>query len=149
MWSNSQRLKPIFIKKMINIIKPRVEGLFQTIQWLVLSTNNTIIFHKTRRFVHVYFFRKVSIKEGTFSSKSRMKGEDCMNWVHFCNKGKGFSVVDSFLLPKSLGYHPIIVTFISTIEYQLGILYPSTLNNTLFLVGKLVPKSYYSQTNQF
>ena len=118
---------------MINIIKPRVGGLFQTIQWLVLSTNNTIIFHKTRRFVHLYFFSKVSIKEGTFSSKSRMKGEDCMNWVHFCNKGKGFSVVNALLLRESLGYLSILMMFNNTFRGKLGLIDPSTLQNMLSL----------------
>jgi len=95
----------------LNLIIPSPRGLFQTIQGFIQSTNKTGILHKTRRFLHINLFSYISMNQITFDiplmylpSKSSSKWKNQSKRIHLCDRGKGFNVVDAFLLRKPLCY---------------------------------------------
>ena len=68
-----------------------------------------------------------------FPSKMRIKGKDQENRVHFCDCGKGFNVVDAFLVKESIGNQMILMAFNITIRSKLGLIDPLTLHTILFV----------------
>jgi len=54
-------------EEIINLLIPSMRHLLQTIQLFNQMTNKTRIFHKTRVLLHINFFKKISMKNGTFN----------------------------------------------------------------------------------
>ena len=78
--------------------------------------------------------------KGTFNihmvnqpSKTRSKGKNQPNRVHLGNMGKCLYVFNAFLLRKSFHDQTRFVILNNTIRGEFGSIYPSTLNNILFV----------------
>jgi hypothetical protein len=68
-----------------------------------------------------------------FPSKTSSKGNNQLSKVHLCNRGKGFNVVNTFLLRKSLRNKEGFMSLNNTFRGKLGHVDPSTLHNVLSL----------------
>ena len=127
-------------KETINLFIPSMRCLFQFIQRLFKPTNKTKNLPQNQEIVPYRFLQTNLHKKNTFNihlmkcpSKISSKGKNQLNKVHFCNRGKGFSVVDAFQLREALGYQMNLTTFNNTVESKLGLIDPLTLHNILSL----------------
>ena len=83
-----------------------MRGLLKTIQIFLKAANkDRVILDKTGRSFHVDFFMQVSMQEGGFDIHlidfpfiGWSKGKNKVNGVHFGNRGKGFSIVNTLNL---------------------------------------------------
>jgi hypothetical protein len=78
------------------------------------------------------------MKEGTLHihivdlpSRTSYKGKNHSNIIHLCNRGKGLSVFDTFLLIKSLCNQERFMILNNTFKGKFGLVYPSTFHNVL------------------
>jgi hypothetical protein len=65
--------------------------------------------------------------------KMSSKGKNQLKKIHLCERGKGLSVVDAFLLRKSLCKKPSFMMLNNTIRGKFSLVDPSTLDNVLSL----------------
>ena len=90
-------------------------------------------------FLHINLFRYFSLDKGTFSihlldfpSEGRNKGNNHLKRVHLCNRSKGISVVDAFLLRESFHDQTSFVMLNNMIKGKFGPIDPSTHNNIIY-----------------
>ena len=62
-------------------------------------------------------------------TKMSGKIKDQLDIIHLCDKIKGFSIIDAFLLRESLGDQMSLVAFKNTIRGKLGLIDPSKLHD--------------------
>ena len=66
-----------------------------------------------------------------FPSEVSSKGKNQSNEVHLCNRGKGLSVVDSFLLREAFRDQMSLVMLKRTIQGKFGLINPSVFNKII------------------